>query len=175
MADSGKEKGQHYEALKQRLWNKPRPRQILEQLEQDGAPAAILEAVALKFTNGQDGEAEVRAAIYSNLFRHRNRAALVSRLASLRFLLIKISHDLIQAAGELQQLKDWEAYRILEHGDWAEFALKELSLSAHVAGALMMARKSASLDEFLQRAIKGYAEKSQAPGQKHKPNGKRTS
>jgi hypothetical protein len=39
----------------------------------------------------------------------------------------------------------------------------------------MMARKSASLDEFLQRAIKGYAEKSQAPGQKHKPNGKRTS
>lgn len=174
MTESGNQKGQRYEALKQRLWNKPRPRQILEQLEQQGASTTILEAVALIFTNGEPGEAEVRAGIYYDLFRHRNRGALINRLVGLRFLLIKINHDLIQAAGELVQLKDWEVYRILEHGDWAEFALKELSLSAHVADALMMARKSASLDEFLQRAIKGYVEKSQAPGQKHKQNGKRT-
>jgi len=98
-----------YETLKQRLWNQPRALKFLEPLERHGARPALLERVAGLFIAGQHGEAEILAAIYYDLLRHRDRADLLRRVADLRGITSQLQQDLLFLANELHLIKDRDA------------------------------------------------------------------
>ena len=88
MAEGSKSAGQRYEALKQRLWNQPRPQEILERLEQHRARPVLLEKVAGLFVSGQHGEAETLAAFYYDLLRHQDRTEVFRRITDLRVIFV---------------------------------------------------------------------------------------
>lgn len=159
MAAGDKRTGHRYADLKRNLWNQPRPRQFLERLEEKDAPSPILESVAAHFANGRFGEAEIQTAIYYDLLRHRDRAALQERVTDLQNTLSRISQDLLHLSENLRQLKIWEAYRPLGYVDWGEFAEKAIHLSEETVSRLLILdelEKDLSLDTLLQVLIKGY-------------------
>ncbi len=160
MAKDGKQEGQSYEVLKERLWNQPRARHFLEHLEQLGAPPSMLDSVAGKFADGQHGEAEIEAATYCELLRNRDTKAILTRVAGLRSTFVEIRQDLSHITSEIHQLKIWESYKNFGYDQWDEFAREVLGLSDKVIDALLIAHEEASglsLDGFLQVMIKGYA------------------
>ena len=160
MDDVSTKSGEKYKALKGRLWNQPRPRQILERLEQHRASPPMLETVAQTFVNGRHGEAEIRSAIYGELLRNRDRTTVLKRVADLRLCLMKIQQDLSHVARELHQLKVWEGHRVLGYEAWGECLEKELELSDQVARMLLLAEEQgdrATFDAFMRTLIKGYA------------------
>jgi len=159
----------NYRALKERLWNQPRSRQVLERLEQDRVPQTLLEAVAGKLAKGQHGEGEILATIYGELIRNRDRSAIIKQVVELRVIFARIHQDLLQVAAGIHQLFEWDSYQILEYQDWSEFAEKELGLSEKVAGLLLRItgqNTENTLDTLVQRLVKGYAE---IPGSDHEP------
>jgi hypothetical protein len=169
MAESDKPTGRRYSSFKERLWNQPRPRQILERLEQDRAPQILLEAVAGKFAGGEHGEGEILAAVYTDLLRNRNRAIIPRRLEALRATFSKIHQELLEASTSLYDLREWETYRILEYLDWAEFTKKEFRLSESVAGLLMRivrGEEESCLNTVVQIMLKGYVAGTVSNGEK---------
>lgn len=159
MGSRGEERSRNYRALKERLWNQPRPRQFLERLEQRGASAVILERVAEKFASGEYGDGEIQAAICCELLQHRDRKACLKRVADLNSLLVKIYQDLTLAASWIYQLQSWESHKVMNYEDWGEFLEEILGLSSNTADALLMAMEyplGLGLEGFLQLMIKGY-------------------
>ncbi len=159
MAGGNKPAGQRYSAYKERLMGQARPRQTLERLEQERMPRALLEAVAEKFAKGEHGEADFRAAVYTEFLQNRDRTIIPRQLEELRATFAKIQHELLWAASRLQHLRDWKTYRVLEYGNWAEFLDKELGLSEKVTALLMMivgSDRKSSLDTLIQIILKGY-------------------
>lgn len=144
MSKDGKQENQSYETLKERLWNQPRARQVLEHLEQHGAPHSMLEAVAQKFADGQHGEAEIQAAICCELLRNRDTKAILKRVADLRSAFVKVRQDLYHITSEIHQLKVWDSYKNFGYDQWNEFARDVLGLSDKVVDALLIAREEAS-------------------------------
>ena len=160
MSKDGKQENQSYEALKERLWNQPRARQVLEHLEQHGASYSMLEDVAQKFADGRHGEAEIQAAICCELLRNRDTKAILKRVADLRSAFVEVRQDIFHITSEIHQLKVWDSYKNFGYDQWNEFAREVLGLSDKVVDALLIAREEASgpnLDGFLQAMIKGYA------------------
>ncbi|NKE72813.1 hypothetical protein [Candidatus Manganitrophus noduliformans] len=131
-----------YETLKQRLWNQPRALKFLEPLERHGARPALLERVAELFSAGQHGEAEIQAAIYYNLLRHRDRADLLRRVADLRAITSQLRQDLLFLANEFSSIEDMDAF----------------GLSNRMISALTALRETppAGLELFLQRLAGEY-------------------
>lgn len=154
MAASDKQLGQHYEALKQRLWNQPRPRQFMERLERHGARPGLLERVASLFVSGKHGEAEILAAIYYDLLRHQDRTDVLRRMACLRVVCFQIQQDLIFLANELARVKGRTAC-----------CHRKLGLSDRIMGTLIAIRPgpSASLDWLLGRLSEEYSQVPQSP------------
>lgn len=160
MSKDGNKGGQSYEILKQRLWNQPRTRQILEHLEKLGAPPSMLEAAAKKFATGLHGGAEIDAAIYCELLRNRDTKTILKRVAALRSAFVEIRQDLFHITSEIHQLKVWDSYKNFGDDQWSEFAREVLGLSDKVVDALLIAREETpgqGLDGFIQAMIKGYA------------------
>lgn len=159
IAEDEKQTGPRYEALKQRLWNQPRPRQFLERLEKHGARPALLERVARLFVAGRHGEAEILATIYYDLLRHRDRADLLRRIATLRVTSIKVAQELSAASDQLHRLKKRRAYLMLGYPDWTDFVKKELGLGEKLAALLLLVGEQTneiSLDALLRKMIHGY-------------------
>ncbi len=153
------ESHQDYRALKERLWNQSRARQVLEKLERNRASSPILTAVAEKLAAGEHGEAEIQSAIYCELLKNRDRRAILKRVADLRTLLAKIHQDLSQAAGEIHQLQSWKSHTVMDYDRWTEFSEEVLGLSNKITDALLTASDQAfarDLDQFLQVMVKGY-------------------
>lgn len=152
MAESGKEKGQHYEALKQRLWNQPRPRQFLERLEHHGARYVLLEKVAGLFVSGQPGEAEILSAFYGDLLRNQDRTEVLRRITDVRVISLQIQQDLFLLANGLYQAKDPEA------------CARKLGLSDRLIAALTAIREGPpdGLDLLLKRLAEEYSKKLQS-------------
>ena len=90
MAEGNERIAEQYKALKQRLWNQPRPQEILGRFEHHGALPALLEKVAKRFVSGQHGEAEILAAFYYDLLRHQDRTEVISRITDLRVIFVQI-------------------------------------------------------------------------------------
>lgn len=151
MAEDEKQTSPRYEALKQRLWNQPRPRQFLERLEKHGARPALLERVAQLFVAGRHGEAEVLAAIYYDLLRHRDRADLLRRIADLRTVSSQTEQDLLSLANGLEKVGDRET------------CTRRLGLSNKMMSALVAVRKSppAGLDLLLRGVAEKYSKESE--------------
>jgi predicted RNase H-like nuclease (RuvC/YqgF family) len=159
MAGEEERESRNYAALKEKLSSQPRSRATLERLERLKAPLAMLEAVAGKFSAGEHGEAEIQAAIYSELLRNRDQKAVLKRVAQLRTTFAKIQQDLCHIAGQLHQFKSWTSHGTFGFGDWAEFCNEVIGLSDKISEALLMAREQVfglDLDGFLQAVIKGY-------------------
>lgn len=150
---------QRYEILKNRLWNQPRPRQFLERLERHGARAVLLERVARLFIAGRYGEAEILAAVYYDLFRHRDRADLLRRIRAVRATSIKTGHDLSDASHQLDRLRIRRASLVLGYPDWTDFMKKEFGLGERIAAlieAIGEQTNDPTLDALLQKMIHGY-------------------
>ncbi|HXC61070.1 MAG TPA: hypothetical protein VNV63_00215, partial [Nitrospiria bacterium] len=173
--EENKSAAQRYSSYKKRLMGQPRPRQTLERLEQERMPQALLKVVAEKYANGEHGEADVRAAVYTEFLQNRDRTIIPRQLEELRATIEKLRQELLWAAGRFQHLRDWKTYRVLEYGTWADFLEKELGLSEKVTGLLMMIvgcdRKS-SLDTLIQIILKGYVAEP-VLNEKQKPQVKR--
>lgn len=164
-----------YPVMKERLWNQPRPRQVLERLEQHRAPLPMLETTAQQFVAGRHGDAEIHAAIYYELLRNRDRVTITQRVGALRDLMSRIHHDLAHIASELAQLTCWESHKVLAYTDRSEFLEKELGLSDHVASALAVLREQAApggFDTAVQLLIKGYVAPSDMEVRRRFPNEK---
>lgn len=143
-----------YETLKQRLWNQPRALKFLEPLERHGARPALLERVAGLFLNGLWGKAEIRAAYYAVLLKHRDRADVQRRIAAMRLTSLKIPQGLIAVGEHLRQLKDEGSHRIVGYPDRDDFLERELNLPDQIASLLIAAEKpmgEIGLDEFFKR------------------------
>lgn len=143
-----------YETLKQRLWNQPRALKFLEPLERHEARSALLERVAGLFLNGPWGKAEIRAAYYAALLKHRDRADVQRRIAALRVTSLKVPQGLISVGDHLRRLRDEGFHRILGYPDWDDFLERELNLTDQIASLLAAAGKpmgEIGLDEFLKR------------------------
>lgn len=159
MAKGKNQTDSRYEALKRRLWNRPRALKLLEQMENDRVSSAMLEDVAGRFLAGQSGEAEIQAAAYSELLRNSDPKAILSRVANFRSLCAKVQLNLSWIADEIDQFKSWEAHQAVGYEDWMEFSEEVLGLSDKVIDALLLAREQVSdigLNQFLQVMIKGY-------------------
>jgi len=160
MVENGEQTGQHYEALKQRLWNQPRALNFLEWLKSHGASIAMLEDFARRFAAGQHGEAEIRAAVCCEILRNSDPKAILKRVTDLHSIYARVLNDLSHIAAEIDQFKSWRAHQEMGFEDWTEFSEEVLGLSDKVAGALLLAREQVSdisLNQFLQAMIKGYA------------------
>lgn len=143
-----------YETLKQHLWNQPRALKFLEPLERHGACPALLERVAGLFLNGPWGKAEIRAAYYAVLLKHRDRADIQRRIAAMRLTSLKIPQGLIAAGERLRRLKDEGSHRILGYPDRDDFMERELGLPGQIASLLATAGDPTGeigLDEFFKR------------------------
>jgi len=143
-----------YETLKQRLWNQPRALKFLEPLERHHARPSLLERVAGLFLNGPWGKAEIRAAYYAILLKHRDRADVQKRIAALRVTSLKIPQGLIATGDHLRRLKDGGFHQILGYPDWHDFMERELDLTGQIASLLAAAGKpigEIGLDEFFKR------------------------
>lgn len=176
MESKGEQSSQHYRVLKERLKSQPRARQFLEHLEQNRVRQPLVETVAGKFATGQHGEGEIIAAIYDELTQNRDPAAVLRQVSELRVVFDRIRHDLLQSAGRLQQLRGWEAYRLLGHGAWEEFVEKELNLSRKVAGLLLLIvgqEKTSTFDALVQVLVKGYAGLTVSNGEQREPTTQR--
>lgn len=150
---------QRYETLKNRLWNQPRPRQFLERLERHGARPVLLERVARLFIAGRHGEAEILAAVYYDLFRHRDRADLLRRIGALRTTSIRTAQDLSAVSRQLDRLQIRRASLVLWYPDWTDFVKKELGLGEKMAALIEVIGEETnnpSLDALLQKMIHGY-------------------
>jgi hypothetical protein len=162
MAEDDKPTGQRHLAYEERLWNQPRPRQILARLEQMRMPRALIEAVAEKYAHGEHGEADFRAAVYTEFMQNRDPAIIPRQLDELRATISKIQQELLWAANRLQHLRDWKTYRVLKYRKWAEFLEKELGLSVKVTELLMKivgSDRKSSLDTLIDVILKGYVSK----------------
>jgi hypothetical protein len=151
MTEDEKQTGPRYEALKQRLWNQPRPRQFLERLEQYCARPALLERVARLFAAGRHGEAEILAAIYSDLSRHRDRADLLRRIGALRIVSSQIEQDLLSVASGLERVRGRET------------CVRKLGLSDRIIRALIAVGKrgcAVGLDPLLRGLVEEYVKAS---------------
>lgn len=150
---------QRYDILKNRLWNQPRPRQFLERLERHGARAVLLERVARLFIAGRHGEAEILAAVYYDLFRHRDRADLLRRIGALRAASIRAAHDLSAASRQLHRLRIRRASLVLGYPDWTDFVKKEFGLGEKIASLIEVIGEQTNdptLDALLQKMIHDY-------------------
>lgn len=150
---------QRYETLKNRLWNQPRPRQFLERLERYGARPVLLERVARLFIAGRYGEAEILAAVYYDLFRHRDRADLLKRIGALRAASIRTAHNLSAASRQLYRLQIQRASLVLGYPDWTDFVKKEFDLGERMAvliEAIGELTINPTLDALLQKMIHDY-------------------
>lgn len=150
---------QRYEILKNRLWNQPRPRQFLERLERHGARAVLLERVARLFIAGRHGDAEILAAVYYDLFRHRDRADLLRRIGALRAASIRTAHDLSAASHQLHRLQIRRASLVLGYPDWTDFVKKEFGLGEKMATLIEVIGEETNdptLDALLQKMIHDY-------------------
>lgn len=150
---------QRYDILKNRLWNQPRPCQFLERLERHGARAVLLERVARLFIAGRHGEAEILAAVYYDLFRHRDRADLQKRIGALRAASIRAAHDLSAASRQLHRLHIRSVSLVLGYPDWTDFVKKEFGLGEKIASLIEVIGEQTNdptLDALLQKMIHDY-------------------
>lgn len=116
--------------------------------------------MANKFATGPHGEAEIWAAFCIELLRNFDPKAILKRVADLRSVCARVLFDLSHIAGEVEQLKNWEAHLEMGFEDWTEFSEQVLGLSDKVADSLLLAREQvadSSLNLLLQAMIKGYA------------------
>ena len=167
---------QHYRALKERLRNQPRARQILERLENNRVRQPLVEAVVGKVATGQHGDGEILGAIYNELTKNRDPAMALRLVEELRAVFGRIRNDLFLVAGKLHQLREWEAYRRLGHGTWEEFVEKDLNLSRKVADLLLLIvaqEKSSTFDALVQVLVKGYAGLTVSNGEQREPTTRR--
>lgn len=152
MMKDEKQTGPRYGVLKQRLWNQPRPHRFLERLERHNARAALLERVAGLFAAGRHGEAEILAAIYYDLLRHRDRADLLRRIDALRIVSSQIQQDLLSLASGLE--------RVRGRGT----CIRKLGLSDRIIRALIAVGKQGcaiGLDSLLRRLTEEYLKASE--------------
>jgi hypothetical protein len=159
MQEQKEPEDQRYEILKNRLWNQPRPRQFLERLERYGVRPVLLERVARLFIAGRHGEAEILAAVYYDLFRHRDRSDLLRRIGALRTASIRTAHHLSAASRQLHRLKIRRASFVLGYPDWTDFLKKEFGLGERIAVLIEMIGEQTNdrtLDALLQKMIHGY-------------------
>jgi len=172
MENRGAESTQKYHALKERLRNQSRARQFLDQLENDRVQRPLLEAVAGRFAADRHGQGEILAAMYDELTQNRNPALILRRVTELRAVFDRIRKDLAQSAGDLDQLREWEGYRLLGHGAWEEFVEKELNLSRKVADLLLLIvgqEQTSTFDALVQVLVKGYASLTVSNGEQRTP------
>lgn len=154
MREDQRRPDRRYETLKQRLWNQPRALKFLEPLERHGARPTLLERVAGLFLNGPWGKAEIRAAYYAVLLKHRDRADVQRRIAALRLTSLKIPQGLIAVGEHLRRLKDEGSHRVLGYPDRDDFMERELGLPGQIASLLATAEKPTGeigLNEFFKR------------------------
>ena len=146
-------------SYKEGFWNKTRPRQVLERLEQHEASPAMLEDISRRVLTDQHGDAEIRTAICCELLRNADPKTLLKRVADLRTRFDTIQHEFFSAISEIEQLKSWEVHRDLGYESWTEFSERVLGLSSQIAEALILAREEVTNinpNQFLQAMIKGY-------------------
>lgn len=157
--DNDEQDDRQYQLLKQQLWNQPLALKVLERMERHGAPATIVVGIARHIVSGRYGEAEVVAAVCTELLRNCGPTIIRQRAGDLRIMAERILSDLSRMAGEINQLKTWEAHRMVGVDDWTDFLEMVLGLSETVVEALHLAREQVTdrnLNDFLQAMIKGY-------------------